>query len=186
MRDDAWKSQASAAMERYADGDGGAFETLYDLLGVRMHAFLLRRTRDPAKVEDSMQETFSRMHACRRQFAPGTQVVAWAFAIARNLLIDAHRKDRALPELGTAEPETPDTIVARQRLGRRMCEELAHLPPAHREAFELVRFDGLSMSEAAQVLGTTVPAVKLRAHRAYEALRERLGDEVRQELGGPE
>ena len=40
------------------------------------------------------------------------------------------------------------------------------------------------MAEAAEVLGTTVTAVKLRAHRAYEALRATLGDEVREELEG--
>jgi RNA polymerase sigma-70 factor (ECF subfamily) len=40
-----------------------------------------------------------------------------------------------------------------------------------RVAFELIKQDGLSVAEAAQVLGTTVAAVKLRAHRAYEALR---------------
>jgi len=34
------------------------------------------------------------------------------------------------------------------------------------------------MAEAAQVLGTTVAAVKLRAHRAYEALRAALGDAI--------
>jgi RNA polymerase sigma-70 factor (ECF subfamily) len=48
-----------------------------------------------------------------------------------------------------------------------------------------VQIEGLSMAEAAQVLGCTVPAVKLRAYRTYEALRERLGDEVREELGDP-
>jgi DNA-directed RNA polymerase specialized sigma24 family protein len=43
-------------------------------------------------------------------------------------------------------------------------------------AFELLKEEGLSLAEAAQVLGTTVSAVKLRAHRAYEALRLVLGD----------
>ena len=45
-------------------------------------------------------------------------------------------------------------------------------------AFELVKQEGLSMAEAAAVLGTTVSAVKLRAHRAYEALRRVLGDAI--------
>ena len=39
------------------------------------------------------------------------------------------------------------------------------------------------MAESAQVLGTTVAAVKLRAFRTYEALREALGDQVREEFG---
>ena len=50
------------------------------------------------------------------------------------------------------------------------------MPPAQREAFLLIRVDGLSVVEAAEVLGTTVSAVKLRAHRAYKALADSLGD----------
>ena len=38
-------------------------------------------------------------------------------------------------------------------------------------AYTLVRQEGLSVAEAAEVLGVTVTAVKLRAHRVYEALR---------------
>jgi RNA polymerase sigma-70 factor (ECF subfamily) len=49
------------------------------------------------------------------------------------------------------------------------------LPEAQRVAFELVKHEGLSLAEAADVLGTTVAAVKLRAHRTYEALRAALG-----------
>ncbi len=53
---------------------------------------------------------------------------------------------------------------------------LARLPAPNREAFELVKQEGLSHAEAAEVLGTTVSAVKLRAHRTYQALRSALGD----------
>ncbi len=68
--------------------------------------------------------------------------------------------------------------MAVRRLGRRIMEELERVPEQHREAFTLVQIEGLSMAEAAEVLGTTVAAVKLRAHRAYEALRSALGDVV--------
>jgi RNA polymerase sigma-70 factor (ECF subfamily) len=52
--------------------------------------------------------------------------------------------------------------------------ELARIPETQRTAFELLRVDGLSHEEAARVLGTTVSAVKLRAFRAYSALRAAL------------
>jgi DNA-directed RNA polymerase specialized sigma24 family protein len=58
------------------------------------------------------------------------------------------------------------------------------VPEAQRIAFELVQCDGLTMAQAAEVLGTTVAGVKLRAHRTYVALRAALGDEVREELRG--
>jgi RNA polymerase sigma-70 factor (ECF subfamily) len=53
---------------------------------------------------------------------------------------------------------------------------LDRLPSSQRAAFELIKQEGLSVAEAAEVLGTTVAAVKLRAHRAYEALRQALGE----------
>jgi RNA polymerase sigma-70 factor (ECF subfamily) len=51
---------------------------------------------------------------------------------------------------------------------------LEQLPALQREAFVLLRFEGMSVSEAAQVLGTTEGAVKVRAFRASEALRAAL------------
>ena len=160
MRDDSWKPRADAAMDRYADGDEGAFGELYDLLFSPLRAFVRRRIRDAAKAEEFVHDTFLRMHSSRRHFARGTHVMPWACAIARNLVIDDYRKRREPVGPPPHEPERPDAIVARQRLGLRVAEELARLPEAHREAFALVQYDGLSIAEAAQVLGTTEMAVE--------------------------
>jgi RNA polymerase sigma-70 factor, ECF subfamily len=183
MRDDSWKPKANAAMDRYADGDDDAFGEVYTLLAPRLQAFLWRRTRDSSRAEELLHDTFLRMHANRRHFVHGAEVMPWAFAIARHMLIDDHRRSRPPPDPDAPACPLLDAVVAMRRLGRRVMEELERLPEAHREAFALVQIDGLSMAEAAQVLGTTVAAVKLRAFRTYEALRERLGDEVREELG---
>jgi RNA polymerase sigma-70 factor (ECF subfamily) len=190
-----WKPAANAAMDRYAStGDASAFEALYDRLAPRLHAFIFRRTRHAAKTDDLLQQTFLQMHAARASFVHGAEVMPWAFAIARRLLIDGLRKStETLHEDGNdgdvpdprGERETPEAICARRRLGRLVAEELRRLPEQHRVAFDLIQNDGLSVAEAAQVLGTTPAAVKLRAHRAYEALRAKLGDAVREELGGP-
>ncbi len=193
QKTDAWKQAASAAMDRYACGEDRAFSELYDLLAPRLSAFLLRRTRDAALCEDLLQQTFLQMHHARRHFGTGADVTPWAYAIARRLLIDAFRKrgresvrandDDMDEERESPEPSaSPEAIVGRQQLTQRVERELARLPEAQRAAFELVQCDGLSMMETAEVLGTTVAAVKLRAHRTYLALREALGDEIREEL----
>ena len=62
------------------------------------------------------------------------------------------------------------------RVAVRIERILARLPESQRTAFQLIKQEGLSVAEAAAVLGTTVAAVKLRAHRAYEALRVVVGD----------
>jgi RNA polymerase sigma-70 factor (ECF subfamily) len=69
-----------------------------------------------------------------------------------------------------------DEVVQAGELARRIQVILAKLPTSQRAAFELIKQEGLTVAEAAQVLGTTVAAVKLRAHRAYEALRAALGE----------
>jgi len=178
-----WRERANRAMSRYADGDDGAFEELYDLLGPRLHAFLRRRACHPAHAEDLLHETFLRMHAHRAQFREGAAVTAWAFAIARRLLIDDYRKKVFDGDM-LAVIDRPDVQLTLYRLTCRLREELERLPASQREAFELVRLDGLSISEAAEVLGTTESAIKMRTHRTYEALRASLGGLVREELRG--
>ena len=55
-------------------------------------------------------------------------------------------------------------------------KSLAGLSPNQREAFVLIRYEGMSVEEAAAILGISEGAVKLRAFNAYEALRKALGD----------
>jgi len=176
-----------AAMDRYAAGDEAAFGELYDLLAPRVFGYLMRQTRDRARAEDLLQQTLLQMHAARGRFIAGSQVTPWAFAIARRLMIDGMRRGkREVLRAGDgsegegSEPMASDApadeLVEAQQLAGRLQKELARLPENQRVAFELIKQEGLSVAQAAQVLGTTVTAVKLRAHRAYEALRGILGD----------
>jgi len=170
-------------MERYAGGDDAAFAQVYDALAPRLYGYLLRQTRDRARAEDLLQQTMLHIHRARERFIPGAQVTPWAFAIARRLLLDSVRRGRreVLDAEGQAderasEDASADQVVQAHELASRVEKVLAKLPASQRAAFELIKHEGLSVAEAAQVLGTTVAAVKLRAHRAYEALRGALGD----------
>jgi RNA polymerase sigma-70 factor, ECF subfamily len=123
--------------------------------------------------------------SCSDRFMVGGQVTPWAFAIARRLAIDAargERRQRVDRSESCSEQRDPTSADARAddlldawRLASRLERQLNRLPESQREAFELVRLEGLSLFEAARVLGTTVGAVKLRLHRAYLALRAVLG-----------
>jgi RNA polymerase sigma-70 factor (ECF subfamily) len=180
-------ADADAAMDRYASGDGEAFSVLYDLLAPRLYGFLLRQTRDPSRAEDLVQQTMLNIHCARGRFIRGAPVIPWAFAIARRLLIDETRKNRLEaprsndsrggdPLEGAVAKDPPaDDQVQWSQLARMIRRELDRLPESQRVAFELVKHEGLTHAQAADVLGTTVMAVKLRAHRTYEALRAALG-----------
>jgi len=179
-------SAADLAMDRYAQGDDAAFAPLYDLLAPRLQRYLDRQLGDTARAEDLVQQTFLRIHRARGRFLRGAAVVPWAMAIARRLMIDDLRlrkgerlarsvDDEAASEVPDRAPSASDLVDA-QKLLTRIQRELAKLPDAQREAFELIKEEELSLAEAAAMLGTTVTAVKLRAHRAYQALRAALGD----------
>jgi RNA polymerase sigma-70 factor (ECF subfamily) len=60
--------------------------------------------------------------------------------------------------------------------GRRMLEAIDGLPGGEREAFDLVRIQGLTQAEAAQVLGVSAMTVSRRLNRGLELLTEALGD----------
>jgi RNA polymerase sigma-70 factor (ECF subfamily) len=186
------RDRANAAMERYARGEDQAFSQLYDSLGPRLHQYLLRASRDPARADDLLQETMLRIHRARGRFIVGAEVLPWAFAIARRLLIDSVRRRKseirdisletggpeASPVEAVADQRSADELLDVQRLASAIDVQLERLPESHRVAFELIQKDGLSIREAAAVLGATPSAVKLRAHRAYVALRSALGDVV--------
>jgi RNA polymerase sigma-70 factor (ECF subfamily) len=178
---------ADAAMERYAAGDDASFGVLYDCLADRLYRYLRRHVADPPRCDDLLQETFLRMHKARGTFMMGAAVLPWAFAIARRLVVDQVRHDRRSPSVVEdsdpvpANPagatDRPEQVVEARRLAQRLAGALARLPDSQRVAFELLKEDGLSLAEAAAVLGVTVTAVKLRAHRAYESLRAAVGEE---------
>jgi RNA polymerase sigma-70 factor (ECF subfamily) len=173
---------ADDAMERYARGEEDAFALLYDFVAPRVASYLRRRVGDQARIPDLVQQTFLHMHRARHTFRAGGEVLPWAFAIARRQLVDAFRRAEREPALsrhtdgdgdldrGATCPCIEDLLAAKEA-ARRVERALAGLSQPQRAAYELVKGDGLSLVQAAAVLGTTVTGVKLRTHRAYAALR---------------
>jgi RNA polymerase sigma-70 factor (ECF subfamily) len=171
---------ADAAMERYACGDDAAFAELYDELAPRLYRLAMRWTRSRSSAEDTVQQTLLQIHAARHRFVRGGAVIPWAYAIARRLLIDlgrrgAHEELRADGVHDADEPATgpsADEALHRRRVEAEARRDFARLPAGWRDAFELVKLEGLSVAETAEALGITRGMVKIRTHRATAALRE--------------
>lgn len=179
------------AMARYAAGENDAFDVVYDGLEPWLRRFIRRRVRDSSQVDDLVQRTFVCVIRARSAFLPGSPVLPWVCAIARNLLRKLPKSARVeVPmDLDTAEagtlmasalPDAEETAIARQT-GRHLATAFAGLPPRQRRAMDLVFGGGLSHSDAAQSLRTSDGAVTLLIHKARKALRAMVlaGDEVR-------
>lgn len=185
--DKAGASRADRAMDQYAGGEEGAFVDLYDELAPRLHRFALRWTGNRSTAEDAVQQTLLQIHCARHRFVRGGAVLPWAYAIARRLLIDLdrHRVREALRDDGVRSSGDPtpapsqEEALHRRRAAAEARRDLELLPSGWREAFELVKVEGLSVAETAEVLGITRGMVKIRTHRAAVALREAMARRLR-------
>lgn len=152
------------------------FARVYEAHVWRVYGFFAYRVRDRELAEDLTQATFERALRAWSRFDPRRASEAtWLLAIAHNLLIDHHRRDRPQTELpdervmGTSPgPEerfasSPELIEALARLGEREREVLA------------LRFGGdLNGPEIAEVLGLSVSNVQQIVSRSLRRLRELL------------
>jgi RNA polymerase sigma-70 factor, ECF subfamily len=176
-------------MSRYCDGDAGAFRELYARIAPRLVAYLQRMAGDRAVAEDMVQQTFLKVHRAREAYVRGADPVPWMFAIARRTFLDeARRRKRARVQVSGGDGRLPDVPAAMDgrpladapapaadpELLRAALDALSQLPPAQREALILTKMSGKSIAEAAAITGATPGAMKLRAHRAYTALRRAL------------
>jgi RNA polymerase sigma-70 factor (ECF subfamily) len=181
--------EAIQLMQRYCEGDAAAFRALYALLAPRLYGYLVRMTRDRAIADDLLQATFLKVHRARAAYVLGADPVPWIYAIAhRTFLDEARRSKRAVVGVAREDelPDLPAQITgeadgaaadpgADPELARAALAALDNLPPQQREAVVLTKLDGKSIAEAAEIAGTTPGAMKVRAHRAYVALRKALG-----------
>jgi RNA polymerase sigma-70 factor (ECF subfamily) len=159
-------------MVRAQAGDGEAYRTLLDDLGPAVLSFLSRRVRDRDDLADAYQDTFLALHRARHTYQPARPIEPWLFAIARNVAADygRRRRRRLVHEVLTDTlPESP--VEPERDLGAQLDTALRGLPNRQREALHLLKFQGLTVAEAAARAGTTPGALKVRAHRAYVALK---------------
>ena len=162
-----------ALMVRYQQGDFGAAAAMIQRLSSQLHRFFVFQSASRAEADDLLQETWLRIHEARHTYRPGEPVLPWLYAIARHIRVDHYRRtlrttareDRLdqLPEIAAAPP--PSDVAAL----------LDGLPDSQREVIEMLKVEGMSLEEVARATSSSVGAVKQKAHRAYERLRERLG-----------
>ena len=137
-------------------------------------------TRDFADADDLVQAAVERALGRRDQWRAGTRLDSWMFRIMKNAWIDETRSRTRTGRLmshGQEAEEVADVAVPPMelRLAASAAEQaLLALPQDQRAAVALVLIEGLSYSEAAEVLEIPVGTLTSRLVRGRMALQERL------------
>jgi len=175
-------------MHQVSQGNVARLGLLFERHHARLFNFCLRLTGSPQTSEDLVQEVFYRILKYRHTYRPQSDFLVWTYQMARNAAADHYRKhqrlvtggDEAAAETAAGEPLALGELESAEALDL-LGRALERLPLAQRELLVLARFRHLDYQQIAELLDTTVGAVKVRVHRAVKQLR----DVYRQLATGP-
>jgi RNA polymerase sigma-70 factor (ECF subfamily) len=163
-------------MERYQQADADAPDVLITAVSPGLLRFFRSQGDSREYAEDLLQETWLRVHRVRHTYRPGAPLLPWVYAIARRVHVDHYRRNRR-----TARHELTLGTLREAAVADTGAESLpdfdvlmAALPAAQREVVTMLKFTGMSVEDVARATSSTVGAVKQKAHRAYQKLRDLL------------
>ena len=167
-------------MAAYVAGDSGAFDELFTRYAPILLRVMRQQLRSQEEANDLVQQTFLQLHRARRDFRSDARLRPWLFTIALNLKREHLRRLKRRPEAeleldGRNDPSARGD-QERFEAAKTLQVALEKLQPGHREVIELHWLGQLSFPEISELLGASLSAVKVRAHRGYLALREILDD----------
>jgi RNA polymerase sigma-70 factor (ECF subfamily) len=161
-------------IQRVLAGNRDAFKTLITRYSDPLYRHALCMTGSPDVAEDILQLSF--IKAYQHLAEVRGRFDAWVFRIVANGCKDWLKNIRR-SHLSYDEDDqpsgyaTPDEELDRTELRGDLDRALSTLPGSLREAFVMKHVEGRSYEEMADLLGTTVGALKMRVHRAREALQ---------------
>lgn len=177
-------------MERYRDGEAGAFDILYRRHKGGLFRYLYRLCGQQALAEELFQDVWSNIIRARASYQPSARFTTFLYRVAHNRVADHARR---LPHLALVALEVtddeydppvlqvaadsgaqPEAMVARRRLAECMAQAIESLPALQREAFLLREEGGLSLEEIAHATGVTAETAKSRLRYAVAKLRAAL------------
>ncbi|MEX2292129.1 MAG: RNA polymerase sigma factor [Mycobacteriales bacterium] len=168
-------------------GEPGAMDLLIRATYADVYALARRLLGDPSDAADATQEVYLRVVRSVLGFRGESAFGTWLHRVTVNVCLTALRargdvrargQSAGAEELSVelADP-APDPAARAETadLAARAALALTTLPDDAREVVELRDVQGLSTRQAAQVLGISEGAVKVRLHRAHTRLRELVG-----------
>jgi RNA polymerase sigma factor (sigma-70 family) len=192
------QESTTAAVQRYLDELAGdspaepvvralldrAVRRLHQLCATLLYRSYPRLTRPPLnlQVEEMLGAVVERLLKALREARPATARQFFALA-CQHMRWELNDMARRLDEQPAAVELRDDSVPAPASSdsgltpdGRRILAAIDGLPEGEREAFDLVRIQGMSQAEAARVLEVSVMTVNRRLHRGLRLLAAALGD----------
>ena len=166
--------------------DRSAFAALFQHFAPRIKTFMQRSGSSEARAEELAQETMLAVWRKALLFDPASAGAAtWVFTIARNLRIDAYRRERRggvvettdiAIEFQVDESPQPDARLASSQTEARVQTALAALSEEQKRVVELSFFEEKAHAEIATILDIPLGTVKSRLRLAMGRLRNLLGE----------
>lgn len=180
--DERLTSQPDRLLLAAARSDPAAFAEFYRRTAGRVISFAARRVSDPGDVADLVAATFlTALESADRYDPDRGEPIAWLLGVTTRLLANqrrrsvreslAHARLDARALLGEDDIERLEARIDATAQAARARAALADLPAGQREALLLLGEDGLSPAEAAQALGISGTAFRVRLTRARRAVR---------------
>ena len=184
------KSSGDIDLDALLKGDAQAFEQLVQRESPRLFRMIMRIVRDEDEAQSVMQETYLQAYKRLDTFRREAKFSTWLYAIGLNLARASLRKskrydtleedsiDRLQPGFSNGmftdnvEAWNPQKMAERSERKRLVHEAIDKLPPDYRTVLTLRDIEELSTVEVAQVLDISEGAVRVRLHRARQALRK--------------
>jgi RNA polymerase sigma-70 factor (ECF subfamily) len=166
-------------IERWRQGDQGAFAVLVRRWEQPVARFLSHLAVAPDLVQDHCQEVFLRVYHALPGYQESGKFSTWLYRIALNVARDAGRRKRHAPvplangDIPARTPP-PETVCQQQELARLVTRAVADLPEPLRLVLVLRHYEDLSFEEIARLTATPASTLKSRFAAALARLRDRL------------
>ena len=160
------------------NGDREAFSFLVRRHQDELYRYARNLRIDHDAASDLVQDAFVTAYSRLRQCSDPARFRFWLFRILRNrcldFLRDIRRRSVSLDDVTLVARGTPGDAAAGSELRETIQHALDGLSTELREAFLMKHHEGRSYQEMAELAEASVPAMKMRVHRARESLREAL------------
>ena len=140
--------------------------------------------RDRVLAEDALHTAYLRVLSGRARFGDRSRFKSWLFGVIRLTALEELRRANRWPsrgselDLSSAVDAAPgaDVITEQAERNAALVAAMARLSPRQREVLQLVFYHGMTIEEAAGVMGVSVGSARTHYERAKKALAEQINE----------